>query len=216
MTTITIGSNSYNLVALPAAPGFVEVSFSMNDTVAEVLSPFSRQSPQVQAWPGADWWEAQATLPPMPRAQAAAWQAFLAEMRGKSNVVQLGDPLGVHPQGAPLGVPVVDGSNSANNMPGATTLYTKGWKTSTFRLLLPGDYIQIGYRLHVACEAVNSDANGNAQVQIWPSLREQPADSSPLVLNGPKGIFRLADNKRGWHSSVAQLTSLSFSLVEAR
>src|SRR5581483_3174765 len=148
MTTITIGSSSYSLVDMPVAPGFADISVSMNDTVAEVISPFTRQLPQVQEWPGGDWWEAQLTLPAMMREQAAPWIAFLAELRGKANVLQLGDPVAQNPLGMALGVPLIDNSVSGSNQPLTKTLNTKGWAPNQFRLLLPGDHLQIGYRLH--------------------------------------------------------------------
>ena len=120
------------------------------------------------------------------------------------------------PVGNPKGVPVVDTSVSSNNLPMTTVLHTRGWKASSYRLLLPNDYFQIGYRLHRVCEVVNSDASGNAELVIWPSLREQPADGTALVLNRPKGVFRLNANRRPVQASATRLTTLSFACTEVR
>ncbi len=156
------------------------------------------------------------TLPAMPREIAAPWIAFLAELRGKANVLQLGDPVAQNPLGSALGIPAVDNS-MGSNQPLAKTLYTKGWAPNQFRLLLPEDHLQIGYRLHKVCEVVNSDSSGNAQIVVWPSLREQPTDGSSVILASPKGLFRLADNKRSYHRTAAgKLTTLSFNVAEAR
>jgi hypothetical protein len=215
MTTITIGSNSYNLCAIPSSVRFAEIELGMSDAVAQVESPFTLIQ-QVQPWPGADRWDATVTLPPLSRAQAWAWEGFLAELQGRANVFQLGDPRAVDgPLGGAAGTPLVSTSGSAN-LPATTQLVTRGWTASTSRLLLRGDEFQIGYRLHRVCEQVNSDSSGDATLTIWPSLRETPADATPLVLNAPQGLFRLAANRRVIHSSPTRLTSISFQCVEVR
>jgi hypothetical protein len=214
-TTITIGANTYNLIAMPnnLVPSGVE--WGMNDSAAQNVSPFTRRT-QVQAWPGADFWDAKATLPPMVRAMGAPWEAFLAELRGISNVFQLADPRGMGPLGTPRGTPLVNGTVSTNNLPMSTVLSTRGWTASQYRLLLPGDLFQIGYRLHRVCEAVNSDGSGNATISVWPSLREQPADGAPLILKAPSGLFRLAGNRRSSRWELGGIVKLSFQAVEAR
>jgi hypothetical protein len=216
MTTITINGNSYNLVTMPSSPGFTDIAVDMIDTVATVVSPFVPSQVQTQQWPGGDSWTAQVTLPPMTRAQASAWRGFLAELRGRANVFQLGDPVCCIPRGVARGVPLVDGSVTTNNQPTSTTLFTKGWIVSVARQLLRGDYLQIGYRLYMVCEDASSDDDGNMQVQVFPSIREQPADATPIVLVNTQGLFRLQSNKRGWSSSVTELTRLSLTAMEAR
>jgi hypothetical protein len=79
---------------------------------------------------------------------------------------------------------------------------------------LPGDYIQIGLRLHQITAQVNADASGNATLAIWPSLRETPAGGTAIALVNPVGVFRLSSNKRQWHASPASLTELGFSCNE--
>jgi hypothetical protein len=214
MQTITIGGKSYNLCALPTTPGPAEIEVGMNDSAAVVTSPFTRVE-QVQRWPGADFWDATVTLPPLTRAQAWAWEGFLAELRGKGNIFQLSDPRAVAPLGTPKGAPVA-ATLTTNNLPMTTTLLTRGWTASVARLLLPGDHFQLGYRLHRVCGMVQSDSSGNATLSIWPSLREQPADGTALVLARPLGLFRLAQNRRSIHWSPAQATTISFPCVEAR
>jgi hypothetical protein len=120
------------------------------------------------------------------------------------------------PQGTPLGTPVVDGTVTTNNAASTTVLFTKGWEPLTYRLLQPDDYIQIGYRLYSCLDSVASDASGNAQINIWPSLREQPADGTSITLHNATGLFRLADNTRQVNWDVAQLYGVSFKAVEVR
>jgi len=215
LTTITIGSNTYNLCAMPSSPGPAEIELGMSDSVAVVESPFTKVQ-QVQPWPGADFWDATVTLPPLSKAQAWAWEGFLAELRGRANVFQLGDPRAVGGLlGSGLGTPVAN-TYGGNNLPGTTSLVTAGWAPSTFRLLLPGDQFQINYRLHRVCEQVNSDSGGNATLAIWPSLRETPSTGNGLYFASPRGLFRLASNRRAIHSSPQRLTTLSFQCIEVR
>jgi hypothetical protein len=187
----------------------------MNDTVATVQSPFTLQT-QTQTWPGADWWEAQVTLPPMPRSQAAAWIAWLAQLRGKQCVFLLGDSSATSPQGSPRGVPVIDGTVSSGNAVSSTVLYTKGWAATAHRLLLPGDYLQVGNRIYMCLDNVTSDVSGKAAINVWPSIREIPSDETAINLRNPTGLFRLADNARQWNFDVAQLFGLSFRCTEVR
>jgi len=337
MTTITLpNGQTYNLVTIPTSPAPSDITLGMNDTVGEVISPFTRVQ-QEQNWPGADWWDVQITLPAMARAQAASWEGFLADLQGKLNVFQLGDPRATTPLGSALGTPVVSGTGSwtcpggvtsvkivydsnnctinngeelafsgvffgvlgsgvnlasalANfsvtgdgspsgytfaassaitvvpgttyqlqatidatqvtggvlpaieiqntalsggyynlyqtagvigqvggaNVPGTRTLQTTGWEGSESGLLLPGDYIQLGYRLYRICSAVNSDDDGNATLNIWPSLREQPPDGTTFIFDSPVGLFRLADNRRQSQASPSRLTTISLQAVEVR
>ncbi len=68
----------------------------------------------------------------------------------------------------------------------------------------------------MSCEIVNSDSGGNATLTVWPSIRETPADATPIVLAQPKGLFRLKANRRTIQWSPGRLTTLSFQCVEAR
>ena len=51
------------------------------------------------------------------------------------------------------GSPVVSGANQTGY-----SLVTRGWLPSTRSLLLPGDHIQIGYRLYKVLDQVISDS----------------------------------------------------------
>ena len=207
--------NSASIIALPTDPGLKSVEFNISDAVATVTSPFTGQT-QTQTWPGADMWMGTATLPPLLQPQADVWISFLMELRGMANAFQIGDPMRTKPHGSAKGQPVVDMTTTGTNFSGATTLYTRGWEASAFGLLIPGDYLQVGYRLHRVLDRVNSDAQGKSQIAIWPSLREVPTDGETIVLNNPQGLFRLASNKRTWSSDYTLLTNISYQFQEFR
>ena len=224
ISTIQVAGQPVTLVAMPPTPGFRSVEFSFDDGGSEFVSPFTGMT-QVLQWPGADMLSGTMTLPSMVQSNADAWLAFLMECRGKANGFMLGNPTKQQPAGN-IGnsVPVFDNSVSGGNGAMAQTLYTKGWDVSTALLLLPGDYVQVGVRLHVNLEPVTSDAYGKAALQIWPSLREgAPADvegvAQPLILNNPQGLFRRADTKATWSATggaANPITSLSFRVEEYR
>ena len=208
---ITGTFNGASIVTFPTCPGIKSLQMHKNDTVALSRSPFVGTT-QVQAWPGADWWEADVALPQMEQADKSVWSAFFGECRGMANVFYMGDPLHSKPCGNPQGTPLVNGVN----VPMAITLNTKGWKPNTSRLLLPGDYLQLGVRLHEVLEVVNSDANGNAPIVLYPSIREVTADGDSIVLDNPQGLWRLAENRRSILSDETLLSGLSFKAMEAR
>jgi hypothetical protein len=212
-TTISLNGNNVTLVATPPVSGAASVEFSATDAVAIVSSPYTAQT-QAQAWIGADMWSGTVTLPPLSQHQADVWVSALMQCRGMLNAIQVGDPMKSTPRGNPLGAPTCPAT--AVDTFGQSTLTTTGWTPSKVGLLLPGDYLQVGYRLHRVLDIVNSDSSGNAVISVWPSLREVPAASAPIILNSPMGLFRLATNKRTWSSDATRLTRLSLPLMEYR
>lgn len=206
--------NGWTVISIPTTPGFRTFDLGMSDTIGQTISPFSQQS-YIQQWAGADLWTGQVSLPPMPRTQATAWIAFLAECRGKLCCFSLGDPLGTAPAGSALGTPVVNTSDPTKNLPGSTSLYTQGWTASSSGLLLPGDYLELNEnRLHMVMDSVTSDASGDAIINVWPSIREAPTGN--LILRNCTGMFRLADNQRQWSQDYTRLITISFKIAEAR
>jgi hypothetical protein len=212
-STITLNGNSVTLVATPSISGAASVEFSISDAVSIVSSPYTLQT-QAQAWIGADMWSGTVTLPPLSQTQADVWISALMECRGMMNAVQIGDPMKARPRGNPSGTPTCP-STPVDTF-GSPSLHTVGWVSGKVGLLLPGDYLQVGYRLHRVLDIVNSDSSGNATINVWPSLREVPAASAPIILNNSMGLFRLATNKRTWSSDATRLTRLSVPLMEYR
>lgn len=212
---ITLGTNTYTLIPMPTSPGLSEIEVTMNDDVSVVSSPFVPSQTQTQSWPGADSWSMTITLPKMNRGMSAPWRGFMAELRGMQNVFQIGDPLAKNPLGLAMGTPLCNGTGTQNST-FAQTLYTNGWSPSITNQLIPGDYIQVGLRLYQVCEYCSSDNNGNIAIPIWPSLREAPANGTPIITNNTVGVFRLAQNLRTWHNDYNRLMSVSFKIQEVR
>lgn len=213
-TIITLGGFSVT-VQPPIPVPMRQVQFNFEDSVAQSPRSFTGQM-QTQAWPGADLWSGTATFAPLTQLQADQVIAFLMGLRGMSNAFMLGDPLKTAPRGSVAGNPLVDNTQNNGNKQMSQQIGTKGWTASASGVLLAGDYIQVGYRLHRVVYDVNADASGKAVPVVWPSLREQPVDGSALVTSNCQGLMRLADNRRSWQSDYTKLTRISFPFMEYR
>jgi hypothetical protein len=213
ISTITVAGQTINLVALPAVANFRSYELYMNDMVAIATAEFTGQA-QAQQWPGADSWTGTMEPPSLDVCDAAEWKAFLAQLRGQANAMQIGDPLYTRPRGEPLGMPVC--AATPVDLVGSQVLHTQGWEPGKFNLLKRWDYLQLGYRLHAVLDPVNSDGSGDATISIWPSLREAPTASQPIILANPRGLFRLGANKRGWSADYGKFSTLSFPIMEYR
>lgn len=199
---------SYPL-AHPTTPGFQRFSLSHTSVVGKVRSPFTLVT-QVQEYQGQAWL-ADVTLPFLTRAQAEPWHAWLLALNGSVGTFLLGDPLATLPQGAATGTPLVNGGSQTGKI-----LVTDGWNPSVTNILKAGDYIQIANRLYKIMQDVSSDGSGNASLDIFPRLRESPADNTSIVTVSPKGLFRLINNTNTViNSDEGQLYSFSFQAEEA-
>jgi hypothetical protein len=202
--------NVWNIISLPTTPSApATIDFTATDIAAVSISPFTGQQ-QVQDWQQG-WQEWSVSMPPLPPASARAWVAFLKGLRGQVNVFQLGDPLAVAPRGSGAGTPVVNGAGQKG-----FTLNVRGLTPGASGVLLIDDYLQIGYRLYsVTLSDVDADGSGNATINIWPSLRESPADGDALILNNTKGLWRLKSNARKWSETTARVYGVQFDIREA-
>jgi hypothetical protein len=213
ISLIDLNGNTVSVVTLPASPALESMDWTGATQVGIVTALFSGQV-QTQTWPGADKWSGTATLPPLTQKEAAGWKAALLQCQGMSNAFQLGIPDHPTPFGTVQGTPVVDGSIAV--VAGGITLPTMGWTPSQTSLLMPGDYLQVGYRLHEVLDEVISDSNGKAVINIFPSLREVPQNDEAIVTDNPLGLFRLAKNSVTWSSDFTHLVRLSFQVSEFR
>jgi hypothetical protein len=206
-------SISYPLALPSSPPGFRTFEMIAHSAVGMSVSPFTG-SQQTYEWPGT-WWTLKASLPPMRRADAERWISFLLSLHGRAGTFVVGDPMGKVPRGVATGVPKVNGANQVGS-----SLVTDGWTNSITNILRAGDYIQIGaganQRLYKNLKDVNSGATtGPATLDIFPRLRESPADNATIVVASAAGLFRLAMNDPGWTVDVAQTYGIGLEAQEA-
>ncbi len=93
-------------------------------------------------------------------------------------------------------------------------LYVKGLPVSTNGLLLPGDYVQIGFQLEMVTASLDSDAAGLGYLQVSRPMRTAVADNTPIIVHQPMAKFLFADPDIGWSLRPGLLSDFTIPLVE--
>lgn len=185
--------------------GFESIELRAINAVAISRSPFTFDT-QVHAYQG-QMWQADVTLPPMPREDAEKWVAWLVSLRGQYGTFLLGDPLGTAPRGTATSCTItgVSGDNTVSaTVPSGETL-------------LAGDYIQLGTAADATLHKVLVDYTGTgaaADLEIWPALRTTRTAASATLTNA-QGVFRLATNEQAWSINNTSFYGITFGAVEA-
>jgi hypothetical protein len=204
--------NGLNVISTPASPAPSSLVFTNTDFSAPANNPFSG-SQQIVDWQ-ASMLSASVQLPPMSSDGGGDdWSAFLMECRGMVNAFLIGDPTKKTPRGSMLvtgAAPLVDGASQQGYQ-----LKTKGWQANKTGVLKRGDWVQIIYRLHKVLNDVDTDADGKATLDIYPQIRETPADGQALVTTNAQGLFRLASNTNNWSINLAAIYGMEFKIREA-
>jgi len=198
-------------LTLPTSPLSRTITIRKLSATGMVQSPFGYNS-QVQVW-GGQQWQADITLPPMPRrADAEAWIAALVGLNGQEGNFLLGDTANPTARGAASGTPLVNGGSQTGY-----DLVTDGWTHGITGIMKAGDWMQLGTgataRLYKVMKDANSDGSGNATLTLWPRLRSSPADNDPLTVSAAKGLFMLAADVE-WSIDYARVYGLSFKAIE--
>ncbi len=195
-------------LSIPAAPGFRASRFGLIANTQTFRSPLDG-TVQTLELTGARW-RANYELPPMTRAQAAAWTAFLTELLGSAGRFFGFDPDARQPRGSGLGSPLVNGAGQTGK-----SLIVDGWSEIETGLLLPGDYFEVGSELKMATAQVDSDSSGEATLAFTPPLRASPVDGAALTLVDPTVTMMLVDDEQAfWDADRASLYGISFAGVE--
>lgn len=198
---------SYPL-SIPAT-GIRSISIRARNVVAATASPFTGQQNLVRHQ-GA-WWEAEVSLPPMDRPDAEEWIGFLMSLKGRYGTFLLGDPAATSPRGTWAGTPLVQGAGQTGD-----SLTIDGFSAGA--TAKRGDYFGIGSGSTARLYKVLTDATaaaGAMTLDIWPRLRESPADNAVVTTSSATGLFRLASNDTEWSVDLARIYGLSFAAVEA-
>lgn len=199
---------SYPL-SLPTVTGIRDISFRAKNAVAYSQSPFTFAG-QAHAYSG-ETWEADITLPPMKRAAAEEWLAFLISLRGSYGTFYLGDPDGKTPRGT------VSANTDVSAATGSAGDRTISLTITLGETLLAGDYIQIGTTSNRTLHKVLADVTGTGaaqDVEIWPALRENKSSAGVNILN-TTGKFRLASNEQSWTANHVSTYGITFGAFEA-
>lgn len=196
------------LLTMPTSANIAEVVFKIKDVVARTFSPYTLQD-QAFRWPG-EQWMVDFTLPPIGDVDVAnEWKAFGVRLEGSYGRFYMGDPSSPTPRGAATGTPLIKGAGQLGN-----SIVTDGWAAGVTNILKAGDYVQIGTRLHMQMVNVNSNGSGEATLTLRPAVISAPADNSAVVVNSPKGIFKMTSNTFEWRVSPGPIYYISFQAEE--
>lgn len=187
-------------ISTPSISRFASVVIRPTDAIAEDGSPFTFEK-SFQDW-GGQMWMAEVQLPTMNVQCASDWEAFLTKLRGKYGTFLLGDPSRTAPRGTASSATITGAVGAAS----VSVVMTGS--------LLAGDMFQVGTGADSRLYKVLQDQTGSGTLEIWPSLRATATNAS-INLTSPKGVFRLADNSRGWSVSNFRWRRIAFTAEEA-
>ena len=207
-----MGAPSYPLT-LPSAPAFQKARWSLKRVTAVSESPFTGQQ-QVYDYGYAPW-TATLSLPPMLRADAANWEAFMMKLHGRVGTFLLFDPDAKAPQG---------GVTTSATLEGAVAIgdFTIGIDTNNANMtnvFKAGDYIQIGSaaaaKLYMIVDNANSNSSGVATVNIEPPIKVAASDGAAVDYTSAVGVFRMDTADLGWDTDEVSKFGITFSCTEA-
>ena len=141
-------------------------------------------------------------------ANARAFEAFLASLRGPAGEVLVPDFRRLAALGSLAGSPrLVSGTGR--------TLSLSGFTANAQRVLAAGDLIQTSPgRSHMVVDDIAADASGNASIRIEPRLRE-PMVAGPLVTSNCRVRMRLISDDAGKNpTSPPMKSAYQIDLVE--
>jgi hypothetical protein len=185
--------------------GVQSMTMRLVRAVSEVESPFTF-SKQIFQHQGTKW-EAEITLPPLTDQESRSVQAFLMGLKGQVGTFLFGNPLHTSPYGTATSVTL-----AANGDAGDDEISCNGNGT-----LLAGDYFQLGTGLDARIHQVVEDVtvSSGTTVKIEPPLRVANSSGSSLVLNNPKGAWRLSSSDVEWAINNASIHGITIPCVEA-
>lgn len=192
----------------PEGIGITEVSISIENAVGIRESGLNYHQ-EVQVFPGQRM-RMRVSFKPMTPETGSKLEAFFLKLRGRAGTFRFFDPYHSKPMGQACGLPVV-----VSAQVGEQTLQTSGWEKAVPFQLRAGDYLQLGENLHRVLEDVNSNVQGEAELTVWPNLRETYAAGTSLRLHNPTGLWRLSRDPSYQRTAVGQRHLTSMECVEA-
>lgn len=175
----------------PIDEAAASIVLSMIDTLDAVSSPFTLQQQFFDY--EARRWGLQITTPPLSRAAAGQWIAFLAALGGRRNTFMCGVPGSAKPRGA---ASLTAGAPRLSQEETGEQIRVDGAPASVSQYLRPGDFVEVASRLYTVTRNVSTDSNGEASIFVWPAIINPVPNNTPVVVSGAKGEFRLVDDMR--------------------
>lgn len=187
-----------------------EMSLGLESMTRTFESPWSG-STQTADTPGSKV-VMQLTFRSLPVDKARRLEALLFSLDGQAGRVRLWDfaaRLVSQPQPV-RGAPIVTEALAMRK-----SLTSRGWTPST-KVLLAGDWVQVGDELKRVLADVTSDLSGGALIRVAPMLRNDYPSGTPLSVSRPCGVFKLRDDKAvTFQRTPGVFTDVSLSFVES-
>jgi len=181
------------------------LDWSLVANTQSFTSPLSG-SVQTVEMPGAKW-KASFQLENLSEADAATFQAFLVQLRGKAGRFSLYNFARSEPRGTQRGAPLVKGASQTG-----TTLAIDGCTVGA--TLLAGDYFAVNGELKMVVADATADGSGNMTLSFEPPLRSSPADNAPLTLVQPTATFMLLSDESKWNTQPGRFSTFPVDCVE--
>lgn len=201
-------------LTLPTSPAFTTARWGLESRSAVSISPFTGNQ-QVAEFDHA-LWTVDLQLPPMKRAAAVEWQAFLLQLHGRRGTFLLGDPDATTPRGAATGTVTLQTGATEDDF---TVDLVTSTQQSTTGFLKKGDWIQIGggssSKLHMVMADADTDSSGNCTVTIEPKIKSAFSSGTNVVVSSAKGVFRLTTNEVYWDTNVVSNYGITLACKEA-
>lgn len=201
-------------LTLPTSPAFVTSRWALQSRTAVSTSPFTGNQ-QVAEFDYA-LWTVDLTLPPMKRAAAVEWQAFLLQLHGRRGTFLLGDPDGASPRGAATGTITLHTGASPDDF---TVDLVTSTQQSTSGFLKKGDWIQIGggsaAKLHMVMADTDTNSSGVCTATIEPKIKSAISSGTNIVVSSAQGVFRLTTDEVYWDTNVVSNYGITLACRES-
>lgn len=196
-------------LSIPSGINFRTVRFGLQTNTQSFISPLSG-TVQTLELTGARW-AGDFILPPMTRAQAAEFLAFLQELGGMSGRFYGYDPSATEPRGNMTGSTLlVNGASQAGK-----SLVCDGAAAFT-TVLLKGDFFEVNGELKMIVADATSDGSGNVTLNFAPSLRTSPPDDATITTTNPSCTMMLVDDQQSFYDvNEVEHYGVRFSGIEA-
>lgn len=149
------------------------------------------------------------TLGPVP---AAAWRAFLLQLRGKTNQLAVYDIKNPTPKGTMAGSPTLSGAVAV----GDTVINIT---TTALATLLQGDWIGLGAgqsrQLFQVVASSSANGSGAMAVTVEPPSRYVQSSGSAVAWNQPTCLMRRSDSSTSWSAGANAEGGFTANLVES-
>lgn len=203
-----------NIGTFPSSPGFSSIGFQQNTTTKSVQTQSGRS---VRATNATTLWSGTLTFPPMTQAEFRPIQAFIALAQGRLNEFDIVIPTISESQATLAGslVASVDGDSSGANNAGDTSININTNLASS-NALKAGDVVrfQNHTKVYMVTTDVNTDANGNAIMNIQPALVEAVSNAETITTNNVPFRMHLTNDVQEFEYGTNQLVNYEIDVRE--